>query len=352
MKISKKLMTVLVSAVMLTTSCQAVTQKTDGKKSETTTASSQGVKAESGLVLKDQLDHEVRLAKPATKIASAYFISTSMLLALGLQDNLVGVEKGADKNALYQLMGGDLSKKTQIGSGKGVNLEELVSQGPELVIVPARLKEQLGAIEDAKVAPLVVNPETMEDQKSALTLLGSVTGKEKEAKELVDYISSKEQALTKAIGDGKKPKVYVAGNENFLTTPGSGMLQNKMVELSGGDSLSNDFKDNYWVKISREDLIAKNPEVIIIVPSAVYGPNDILKDPALKDVAAVKNQKVFQMPKGLENWDTPIPANFLGSYWIAAKIHPEAVSKEALNKEVKAFYEKFYKVAAPDITLE
>ena len=55
------------------------------------------------LTVTDQLGREVTIETEPKTLASGYYISTSLLIALGVQDELVGVEAKADKRTIYSL---------------------------------------------------------------------------------------------------------------------------------------------------------------------------------------------------------------------------------------------------------
>ena len=50
----------------------------------------------------DQAGREVTIEKAPEKIVSGYYISTSLLIALGQEDKLVGIEAKADKRPIYR----------------------------------------------------------------------------------------------------------------------------------------------------------------------------------------------------------------------------------------------------------
>ena len=69
---------------------------------------------------------------------------------------------------------------------------------------------------------------------------------------------------------------------------------------------------------------------------------DVIADEQLKDITAVKNGAVYNMPTGFEAWDSPVPGSFLGSIYIASVLHPEKVTKDFYETCVTKFYESFY----------
>lgn len=55
------------------------------------------------MTLTDQAGRQVTVDARPERLVSGYYISTSLLIALGLEDKLVGVEAKADKRAIYRL---------------------------------------------------------------------------------------------------------------------------------------------------------------------------------------------------------------------------------------------------------
>ncbi len=100
--------------------------------------------------------------------------------------------------------------------------------------------------------------------------------------------------------------------------------------------------DTYWAKISYEQLLAWNPEYIILAANAAYSVDSVLADEQLADCRAVKNGCVYQIPGDIEAWDSPVPGSVLGSLWLASILHPEACPADLYQQAVTAFYEEFY----------
>ncbi len=60
-----------------------------------------------------------------------------------MQDELVGVEAKADKRTIYSLSAPELQSLPSIGTAKEFDLEGLRRADPDLVIVPAKLKDSI-----------------------------------------------------------------------------------------------------------------------------------------------------------------------------------------------------------------
>lgn len=71
----------------------------------------------------DQAGREVVIEEEPQKLVSGYYISTSLLIALGLEDRLVGIEAKADTRPVYQLSAPELLELPSVGTAKEFDLE-------------------------------------------------------------------------------------------------------------------------------------------------------------------------------------------------------------------------------------
>ena len=292
------------------------------------------------LTLVDQAGRSVTIETKPEKLVSGYYISTSALIALGVKDQLVGIEAKADKRPIYALSAPELIALPNIGTAKEFDLEGCLALEPDLVILPLKLKSVVETLEKMGITVLLVDPETQEGLEEMVTLLGDVTNTSERAKELLSFIDGQETVL-KAIST-ETPTVYMAGNSSLLSTAGMGMYQSDMIELAGGKNAAAQITDSYWVDVSYEQLLAWDPDYIVIASDASYSVEDVLSDPNLAGLSAVINGKVCQMPNKAEAWDSPVPGGILGSVWLASILHGEDISEEQRDTVIDEFYETFY----------
>lgn len=293
----------------------------------------------------DQLGREVELDGTPEKIVSSYYISTSLLINLGVQDKLVGIEAKAKTREMYKKVAKELIDLPAVGTSKEINVEECANLNPDLVIIPTRLKEFIPKFEELKIPVIAIEPETLDQFKETVKLIGKAVGKEEKANKLVNYYDdtiSKVKELNKNLTE--KQNVYLAGSDSVLKTCTSKMYQNYMFEVCGGENVTKELTDGYWTTVSVEELVKKNPDVIYMVGYASYSKDDILKDERLKGVNAIKNNKVYVFPSTLEAWDYPTPSSMLGILWLENNLHPDLYSKEDYIKDAKEFYKEFYDI--------
>ena len=296
------------------------------------------------VTLTDAAGRQVTIETEPETLVSGYYITTSMLIALGQQDKLVGIEAKADTRPIYALAAPELLELPSVGTAKEFDLEGCAALEPDLVILPLKLQESAEALEQLGINALVVNPEDMDLLEETLDLLGQATGSSERAHALMDYNAETEAEMAQLLTDAEKPSVYLAGNSSYLSTAGSKMYQNTLIELGGGENVAAELEDDYWADISYEQLLAWNPDVIVIAADADYTKEDLLADSQLAGLTAVQNGAVYALPSSFEAWDSPVPSGVLGIRWMASALHGDLYSLEQFRQDAADFYKEFYGV--------
>ena len=290
----------------------------------------------------DQAGREVTIEKEPSSIVSGYYISSSLLIALGLKDKVVGIEAKADKRPIYKLAAPELTELPNVGTAKEFNLETCAALSPDLVILPMKLKDAAQSLTDLGITVLLVNPESQDLLTEMINTIATATNTNSEAAKLLAYIYSQKDMLTSALSGVEPESVYLAGNSSFLSTAGPSMYQSSIIELAGGKNAADSITDTYWAEISYEQLLAWDPSYIIIASDAEYTVDDIMNDPNLAECTAVKSSHVYAIPGDMEALDSPVPAGILASVWLAGILHPDQVSADTYTTEITNYYETFY----------
>ena len=292
----------------------------------------------------DAAGREVTIEEEPEKLVSGYYITTSMLIALGHADKLVGIEAKADTRPIYALAAPELLELPSVGTAKEFDLEGCAALEPDLVILPLKLKDTVPALEELGLTVITVNPESLEELNETIKLLVAAIGDPMKGWELLDYNQQTEEFLAEILADVEKPRVYLAGNSSYLSTAGAAMYQNTLLELGGGENVAAELEDTYWADVSYEQLLSWNPEVIIMASDAAYSKDELLADPQLQQLDAVKNGRVYAMPSAFESWDSPVPSALVGSRWVASVLHGEEYDFEQFRADAADFYQQFYGV--------
>ena len=293
------------------------------------------------LELTDQAGRRVIIGKKPERLVSGYYISTSAVIALGLSGLLVGIEAKADTRPLYALAAPELLSLPDTGTAKQFNLEGCLAMEPDLVILPLKLMSAAETLEEFGIPVLLVNPESQELCEEMTELIAAACDVKPRAEKLKTGLDAL-RALLSGLEESERPSVYLAGNASYLNAAGSRMYQADLIRLAGGRNAAEELGDLYWSEISYEQLLAFDPDVIVLASDAAYSAADILADPALTSLSAVRNGSIYAMPGTVEAWDSPVPGGILGALWLASVLHPQVVSPADFERLVGDFYRDFY----------
>ena len=294
------------------------------------------------ITVTDQAGRTVVIETKPQRLISCYYITTSLLMALGLGDNIVGIENEPHLRPIYGRSAPHLLQLPWVGTAKTLDLEACAALQPDLVILPLRLKDSAEILEDLGIDVLLVNPESQELLVEMIRLVGAATRTQETANALIAFLDEVETDLTQTLAGVDAPRVYLAGNSSLLSTAGDAMYQSDMIRLAGGNNVAGEIVDPYWAQIDYEQLLAWNPDYIILASSAQYTVADVLADPNLADCAAVKNGNVYQIPSDAESWDSPVPSSILGAMWLANILHPQRLTDADCAAVMDTYYETFY----------
>ena len=315
------------------TAAEVTTEAASESAAETSAAAGDEMTVTYPVTITDHLGREVTIEKQPESFVSGYYISTSLLIALGLDDQLVGVEAKADKRNIYKLSAPELTELPSVGTAKEFDLEGCAA---------LKLKDSIPAMEELGLTVIAVNPEDQTKLFETIDMISTAADVVEKGQELEYWISDALESLKKSLDGVETPSVYLAGNSALLQTAGPEMYQSTLFENAGGVNAASDITDTYWADTSYEQILSWNPDYIVLAADADYDVDSVLNDSALADCTAVKEGHIAQIPSDIEALDSPVPASFLGSYYVASILHPDVVTEDDFKTTEKNFYETFY----------
>ncbi len=356
----KKLVALLLSLIMVASLFTGCGSKPEEPKDNAGIENVEGDKDKEEVVpeteypvtITDHAGNTVTIEKEPERVVSGYYISSSACIALGLKDRLVATEEKIETRPIYKLAASELIGKIgNVGSAKAFDLEACIAAEPDFVILPKKLKDQAKTLNDMQIPTIIVNPESNEQLAEMITMIGTATNVNKEAKALTDEytkIQAKVADLLKDVKDEEKPVVYMCGTSSYLTTAPKNMFQASLVTIAGGVNAGDVLDGDSWVDIPYEQLLEMNPDVMIIPTNNFanaqpgYTAEQVMADTNLAEVTAVKEGAVYNMPIGYEAWDSPVPSGALGTLWLTAVLYPDVYSMEEFADDAAVFYKTFY----------
>lgn len=245
---------------------------------------------------------------------------------------------------------------SQAGMGRQLNLEEVASHRPDLVIAwlghfmdMAQAEASFGKIG----APVVfVRLETLADYADAFVFLGALLGREEKAGEFSRYISTALERVNKATADipqAERLRVYYAESPDGLATDCDKSFHTEPIVLAAGDNVYHCDQSSHFGmdKIGIEQIIALRPSLILAQDkrfAAVAKGN-----PSWRNVEAIKTGRIVFVPHAPFNWLDRPPSYMraLGIQWLANVFYPSRFPLD-LTSETKAFYRLFLGVELSD----
>lgn len=293
----------------------------------------------------DQAGNTVTLEKPAEKIVTCFYGQSYAMIALDLKENLAAMEAKANARPIYSLAAPEFLELPNVGSQKEFNVEAAIAIEPDLVLLQKKLQDTASSFEAVGIPVAICYPESQELLEERLVMIATLCGKPENAEKLIEYYHTKFDEMEKMISDlsdEEKPSVYMAGVSSYMSAAPKDMYQSTLIAKAGGVNAAGEVDGDYWTDLSYEQILAMNPDYIVIPAEAEYTADDVKNDAQLAEVAAVKNGAVYAMPKGFEAWDSPVPSGVLGSLWMLATIHGDLYSMDEMRADAAEFYSEFY----------
>jgi len=300
------------------------------------------------ITVTDMAGREVTIPSKIERIVTTYKPATQFVFALNAQRMLVGVDNTSTREKLFTSIYPEVELLVEVGSKReGINIETVASLNPDLVILFPHNQAEFTASKLATlgISTIIINPESLEEIRETNRLLGEVLGLEDRAKIVDKQFDNILKLLekTKNLPQAQKKVVYFA-NSQLLDTVGKDMMQTDMIEWAGGINPAAK-SDAGFIKISPEQLIAWNPDVIVTSQKFQDDIEELYKEEKYQNVKAFKNKQIYRFPSVLEPWDYPNPSSYLGMLWLATKIHPELFSDVDFDKVADEFYYTLYGVS-------
>jgi len=239
---------------------------------------------------------------------------TEELYLLGAEDSLIA-------NTTYCVTPLAAEAKEKIGDITRINLEKIVSLKPDLVLATSLTNSK--AIQKLKnlgievmIFPAPKNYAYLCDQ---FLELGKAVGKEAQAKAIIAESKERVTAIRARTAELAKPKVFIEIGAKPLFTANKDYFINDFVELAGGVNIAQDAKVGTY---SREEVLRKNADVIIIVMMGLAVKKETEVWQKFKDLNAVRDNRIYVIDS--RKVCSPTPVTFVETLnKIASLLHPE-----------------------------
>jgi len=239
---------------------------------------------------------------------------TEEIYLLGIEDKLVGC-------TIYCKRPPSAQKKEKVGNVVEVNVEKIISLRPDLVLATELTDPK--DIEKLKALGIsVINfptPRNFSEICEGFLRLARIVRREQKAKEIVEEANKEIETIKEMVKDLPKPKVFVQIGARPLFTVTKDSFIHNLIELAGGINIASSAKTGLY---SRENVIRKDPDVIIIASMGITGKKEKKHWEAYKTLKAVKGERIYFIDAS--EVCSPTPLSFVEALKeIVELIHPE-----------------------------
>jgi iron complex transport system substrate-binding protein len=200
----------------------------------------------------------------------------------------------------------------QIGSTIDVNVEKILTLKPDIVLTMLMTKPQdVEAMRKLGIrVEILPTPKNFAEICEQTIQIGKLTGFEKEAKRVTDEAKQKVDNMKQSVAKNKlKQKIFFQLGSNPVFTVLPNTFMNDFILFCNGENIANGMTTGI---ISRESVLAKNPDVIIIATMGGFGAEEKKVWETYKSINATKNRRIFLIDS--ETSCSPTPENFASAF--------------------------------------
>src|SRR5690606_24515094 len=231
----------------------------------------------------------------STKIVSTNGTLSEILVALGMESHIVGVDVASTYPA-------SLQEKPKIGHNRDISAEGVLALGPNLVIginevIRPEVADQIRA---SGVKLTLFNHEySAEGAKQLIRAVADLLGRPAKGDSLLRELAADLARADSIVAQSQsKPRVlfiYARGTGTMMVA-GQRTQLDEMINLAGGVNAVQGFTD--FKPLTAEALVAANPDVILLFDSGLSslgGIEGLLEVQGVNQTNAGKNRKVVEM---------------------------------------------------------
>lgn len=214
-------------------------------------------------ILTDQTGKDCHLSAAPRRIVSLVPSQTELLYHLGLEAEVAGITKFCIHPSHWFL------QKQKIGGTKDLKIELIQSLQPDLIIAnkEENVKEQVEAL--LSFCPVYTSDiHTLKENNQMISDIGAITGKEKEAKVIVEEINRQFKILDQQVTDSlqrrnkEKPTTLYLIWRNPWMSIGADTFIHEMLGRAGYDNLMKN--ETRYPTIDFDRWEGKHPELIFL----------------------------------------------------------------------------------------
>lgn len=257
-------------------------------------AASQSPASEASITITDSRGASVVFEKQPEKVISLMPSNTEILYALGLGEKLIAVSE-------YCNFPKEVADKQKLAAGEKMNIEAIIALKPDAAFIGkmSAMEDQIKQLEEAGIKVVITEANNLSDTYKVIEMIGKSMGKTSEAEALIETMKKGLDDIKEAVKGKTASSIYVEVSplQYGLWSCGKNTFIQELIEIIGAKNIFDDVEG--WSAVSEEQVLQRNPDIIITTSSPLTGINDpvgeINSRKNWNGINAVKNGKVFML---------------------------------------------------------
>lgn len=289
-------------------------------------------------IVVDASGNEVEVPKEVTKVVNLWNSANEIIIQLGAGEILVGGSSFLQTRPWMTHIFPGANDVEVISDGKTANVEKILEIDPDVIISVAGRADTLKEIGEPVVE--LTGGKSAEELMEQMSIVAEALGEEyeKNAEAFFEYFNKNLELVEEVSSQIPEEEKIVVLHGSTSTTTVEDSVVGSLLKTA---NVTNAFAGSEGSEISYEQIIAADPDVILVAQGNHAEYEKFMTDPLYSDVSAVKNNRVHINPAGMFYWDAFSGEMALEILWMAKTFYPEHFEDIDLAEETKSFYKIF-----------
>lgn len=237
----------------------------------------------------------------------------------------------------------------QLYDSSNLNIEELVSVAPDLIIDIGEAKpsliEDMDRLQQQTGIPVIHIEASLGTMPKTYETLGVLLNKEEKGKILSQFLGDTYDRtihILDKVGTNKVKTLYITGNNGESVVMKNSYHSEIIDMITDNPALSDTVSaKGLGTEVSIEQIALWNPDLIIFSSDTMY--QNIKNMPAWKELEAIRNGNYVLVPSSPYNWlgTPPSVQMYLGMIWLTGILYPQYCDYD-IKAKICEYYRLFY----------
>ncbi|GAB2559966.1 ABC transporter substrate-binding protein [Gracilibacillus alcaliphilus] len=247
----------------------------------------------------DNYDREVTITGIPEKVLTFGPNTTELMIGLGLQDKVIGNTLNNHSRGALPEYKEAYDKIPELNYGSATREAVLTSGADFIYGIDWEFGEEAIDLEELnqyEITAYLNSATTLEEIYQEISDIGKIFAVEDQADDFIIDQQTRIEAMEEklAVTEPVNVLIYDSGGEGVFTAGGDN-FETVLIEAAGGKNIFDDITDKQWSTVSYEEVISRDPDVILIhdydVPSLEEKIAEIKSNPALSELESVKQER-------------------------------------------------------------